>query len=111
VVPRGAIFASDRGDKFKVSADDDNPTNTPTLFGDINPQYPNIFATFSPQRLFAPIGTNKTKVRFFVPGTEDRATGIRDRAAHGQLEHTRSTSPAMRRVRSNGAARAGSRGV
>ena len=26
------------------------------------------------QRLFAPIGTTKTNVRFFVPGTEDRAT-------------------------------------
>jgi hypothetical protein len=74
VVPRGAVFASNKGDRFKVSADNDNPTNTPTLFGDINPQYSDIFATFSPQRLFAPIGTTKTNVRFFVPGTEDRAT-------------------------------------
>ena len=74
VVPRGAVFASSKGDKFKVSADNDNPTNTATLFGDINPQYSDIFATFSPQRLFAPIGTTKTNVRFFIPGTEDRAT-------------------------------------
>ena len=74
VVPRGAVFASNKGDEFKVSADNDNPTNTPTLFGDINRQYSDIFATFSPQRLFAPIGTTKTNVRFFVPGTEDRAT-------------------------------------
>lgn len=72
-VPRGAVFVS-KNNKFAVSADDDNPTNTPPRFADINPQYDDIFATFSPQRLFTPIGTNVMGVRFFVPGTNKPAT-------------------------------------
>jgi hypothetical protein len=74
VVPRGAVFATGKGDKFQVSADDDNPTNTEVRFGNINPQFDNIFATFSPQRLFTPLGTNTMTVKFFVPGTDKRAT-------------------------------------
>ncbi|GAA0906820.1 hypothetical protein [Virgisporangium aurantiacum] len=72
-VPRGAVFVS-KNNKFSVSADDDNPTNTPPRFADINPQYDDIFATFSPQRLFTPLGTNVMGVRFFVPGTNKPAT-------------------------------------
>jgi hypothetical protein len=74
VVPRGAVFASGAGNRFQVSADDDNPTGTAVRFGNINPQYDDIFATFSPQRLFTPLGTNKMTVKFFVPGTTNRAT-------------------------------------
>ncbi len=33
-----------------------------------NPTYADIFQTFSPLRLFTPIGSNLTEVRFFVPG-------------------------------------------
>ena len=40
-------------------------------FGEINPTYPDIFQTFSPPRLFAPIGSNVTDVFFTVPGTTD----------------------------------------
>jgi hypothetical protein len=32
-------------------------------------QYPRIFKTFSPERLFAPIGSNVVEMTFFVPGT------------------------------------------
>jgi hypothetical protein len=35
----------------------------------INPQYAALFAPFSPNRLFAPIGSNITDARFFIPGT------------------------------------------
>jgi hypothetical protein len=38
-----------------------------TLFN--NPDYSTIFSTFSPLRLFTPVGSNTTQVLFFVPGT------------------------------------------
>jgi hypothetical protein len=37
------------------------------LFG--NPSYAKIFRTFSPSRLFTPVGSNVTNVSFFIPGT------------------------------------------
>ncbi len=73
-VPRGAVFSSGAGSKFQVSADTDNPTHTPVRFGNLNTQYPNIFGTFSPQRLFTPLGTNHMSIRFFSPGTTTPAT-------------------------------------
>jgi hypothetical protein len=72
-VPRGAVFVS-KNNKFQVSADADNPTNTGVRFSNINGQYDDIFATFSPEKLFTPIGTNVMGIRFFVPGTETAAT-------------------------------------
>jgi hypothetical protein len=72
-VPRGAVFVS-KNNKFQVSADADNPTNTGVRFSNINSQYDDIFATFSPEKLFTPIGTNVMGVRFFVPGTKKAAT-------------------------------------
>jgi hypothetical protein len=74
VVPRGAVFATDKGSRFQVSADDDNPTNTAVRFANINGQFDDIFATFSPQKLFTPLDTNRMKVKFFIPGTQERAT-------------------------------------
>jgi len=34
-----------------------------------NPDYETIFSTFSPQRLFTPVGSTITEALFFVPGT------------------------------------------
>jgi hypothetical protein len=34
-----------------------------------NPTYATIFSTFSPSRLFTPVGSNITEALFFVPGT------------------------------------------
>jgi hypothetical protein len=34
-----------------------------------NPTYANIFVPFSQRRLFTPVGSNITNVRFFIPGT------------------------------------------
>lgn len=73
-VPRGAVFSNNAGNRFQVSADSANPTNTPVRFGNINPQYPNIFGTFSEQRLFTPVGTTQTRIHFFEPGTTSPAT-------------------------------------
>ncbi len=73
-VARGAVFSSGAGSRFQVSADADNPTHTPVRFGNLNAQYPNIFGTFSPERLFTPLGTNRMSVRFFEPGSNRPAT-------------------------------------
>jgi len=45
------------------------PSGLATLF--VNPTYANIFSTFSPLRLFSPIDSNVSKVRFFLPGGGD----------------------------------------
>ena len=66
--PRGVVFSTP-GTAFQVSAKNGNPTLTPVSFGNINPTYPNTFQTFSPERLFSPIGSNITEMTFFVPGT------------------------------------------
>lgn len=70
--PRGVIFATS-GQGFQVSANSSNPTHTPVRFGNINPAFPNIFSTFSPQRLFSALGSDVVEVQFFVPGTNIRA--------------------------------------
>ncbi len=64
---RGAVFTTP-GTGFEISG---QPTPE---FGDINPQYPNIFQTFSSPRLFSPLGSTITNVFFFVPGTNTPAT-------------------------------------
>jgi hypothetical protein len=59
---RGANFTT-RGTGF-VQAPLDGLAAT---FG--NPSYATIFQAFSPVRLFSPIGSNRTNVEFFVPGS------------------------------------------
>jgi len=39
-----------------------------------NPDYANIFSTFSPLRLFTPVGSKITEGQFFVPGTNGANT-------------------------------------
>ena len=71
--PRGAVFFTS-GTAFRVSANSVNPTNTPVRFGSIHNQFPQLFSTFSPQRLFTAIDSDITDVHFFVPGTSTAAT-------------------------------------
>ncbi|MFC7532926.1 hypothetical protein [Actinoplanes sp. GCM10030250] len=71
--PRGVVFSSSTN-RFQVSADSDNPTWTPVRFGNVNSQYPSIFGTFSAERLFTPVGTNRMIIKFFEPGTTKPAT-------------------------------------
>ena len=69
--PRGVTFST-AGTGFQVSAN--AASGTPVLFGNINATYPTRFQTFSPQRLFSPIGSTATDVLFFEPGTTNPAT-------------------------------------
>ena len=66
--PRGVVFTT-AGTGFQVSANAVNPTDTPVLFGNINPTYPSLFQTFSPQKLFTALGSKVLDVDFFVPGS------------------------------------------
>jgi hypothetical protein len=71
--PRGVVFFTP-GTGFEVSANTINPTNTPVRFGNIRANFPNIFSTFSPQRLFTALDSNLTEALFFIPGTIQSAT-------------------------------------
>jgi hypothetical protein len=64
--PRGVVFYTS-GTGFQVSAT--AASGTPVEFGNIDPNYPNFFRTFSPQRLFTALGSTITDVNFFNPGT------------------------------------------
>jgi hypothetical protein len=68
------IFLTTDGDGLMISADSDNPTGTLPRFGNINPQYVDIFKTFSEERLFSPVGSHIVNITFFVPGTNTPAT-------------------------------------
>lgn len=69
--PRGVVFSTP-GTGFQVSAT--AASGTPVNFGNINASYTSMFAPFSAQRLFTPIGSNITDVSFFVPGSTTAAT-------------------------------------
>jgi hypothetical protein len=71
--PRGVVFFTP-GTGFQVSADNDNPTNTPVEFGNFRPVVANHMATFSPQRLFTALNSTITEVLFFAAGTTQQAT-------------------------------------
>ena len=70
---RGIVLNTD-GEGLMVSADLDNPYGALPRFGNINPQYTDIFKTFSEEKLFSPIGSNIVVITFFVPGTNTPAT-------------------------------------
>jgi len=89
--PRGAVFSTP-GTSVRVSADDSNPTNTPVRFGDINPTYANTFKTFSPQRLFSPIGSNIVDLFFFVPGSSAPALSRGFGAVYTDVDTAQNTS-------------------
>jgi len=72
--PRGAVFFTPGSSGFQVSADDTNPTNTPVRFGNLNRVFPELFSTFSPQRLFVAVDSNIVETLFFVPGSNAGAT-------------------------------------
>jgi hypothetical protein len=43
-------------------------------FGNLNRQFPKLFRTFSPEKLFAPLGSNILEMTFTVPGSLEPAT-------------------------------------
>lgn len=64
--PRGVVLSTP-GSGFQVSAT--AASGTPIEFGNIDASYTQIFATFSPQRLFTALGSNIVDINFFLPGT------------------------------------------
>ena len=63
---RGALFTTTTSNPTTAFVQAP-PSGLATLFN--NPTYSTIFSTFSPPRLFTPIGSNITDVTFFVPGS------------------------------------------
>ena len=69
------VFLNTRGGQFTtpgIGLSQAPPSGGPqgglaALFN--NPTYGAIFSTFSPSRLFTPVGSNITEALFFVPGT------------------------------------------
>jgi len=70
---RGALLAAPGGTGVQVSANSNNPSGAAVRFGNTNPTYTRIFQTFSPERLFSPIGNNVVDLTFTVPGTQTPA--------------------------------------
>jgi len=63
-------FLSTRGAQFTtpgIGLSQATPSGLAVLFN--NPTYGTIFSTFSPFRLFTPVGSNVTEALFFLPGT------------------------------------------
>ena len=69
---RGVVLTTP-GTGLQVSARPGNPANIAPRFGNINSQYPRIFKSFSPERLFTPVGSNVVEMAFFVPGSRTPA--------------------------------------
>ena len=70
---RGIVLTTP-GEGLMVSANANNPSGTLPRFGNINPQYTDIFKAFSEEKLFSPIGSNLVVITFFVPGTNAPAS-------------------------------------
>jgi hypothetical protein len=74
----GALFSTP-GLGFQVSADDNDPADTPiddpdqVDFTNLNATYADDFAAFSPEKMFAPIGSNVTDQTFVLAGTNTPA--------------------------------------
>jgi hypothetical protein len=75
---RGALLSTP-GLGVQVSADDNDDNGSPDAdpdqvqFTNLNPTYEAEFAPFSPERLFAPIGSNVTETEFVIPGSDTQA--------------------------------------
>ncbi|HSD18842.1 MAG TPA: hypothetical protein VLC54_02305 [Anaeromyxobacter sp.] len=67
------------------------------LFG--NPTYGTIFSTFSPLRLFTPVGSNVTETLFFIPGTNgaDPATVSSFGAVFTDVDQPDGSGPGQKR--------------
>jgi len=73
------VFLNNRGSQYKTPglglsqapASGGLQGGLAVLFG--NPNYAKIFRTFSPSRLFTPVGSNVTEASFAVPGTNGTA--------------------------------------
>jgi hypothetical protein len=87
---RGAVLSTP-GTGVQVSADSLNPGQVPVRFGHINLTYTTIFKTFSPERLFSPVGSNIVDLRFYVPGTQQPALVRGFGAVYTDVDRTESS--------------------
>ena len=87
--PRGVVFSTP-GSGFQVSAD--AASGTPLNFGNINPGYATTFQPFSAERLFTPMLSTITDVRFFVPGQSASAFVSGFGVIFADVDHASSTS-------------------
>jgi hypothetical protein len=75
---RGALFTTP-GTGVQISGDDNDDAGSPDAdpdlveFANLNADYPGEFAPFSPERLFAPVGSNVTETEFVIPATDTEA--------------------------------------
>ena len=73
--PRGLILSTP-GTGLRVSGTL-GPPAVATLFGDVNANYPNQFAFFTPNKTFAANGSNRVICSFEVPTQSGTAAGVR----------------------------------
>lgn len=66
---RGLLISSP-GVKLQVSTKQDEAAQAAPLFGNLNANFPKIFAAFSPEKLFAPVQSTITDMTFVVAGTD-----------------------------------------
>ena len=70
-------FLNTRGARFTTPGtglSQATPAGLAVLFN--NPSYANIFTTFSPSRLFTPVGSNVTNGLFFIPGSNGNTPAV-----------------------------------
>ena len=86
---RGAVLSTP-GAGVQVSARPGNAAGILPRFGHLNAQYAEIFKTYSPERLFSPVGSNIADLTFFVPGSQTRAVSRGFGAVYTDIdtEHT-----------------------
>ncbi len=70
---RGLLISSP-GVKLQVSTKADESAQAAPLFGNLNANFPKLFISFSPEKLFAPVHSTVTELSFTVPGSDVRAT-------------------------------------
>jgi hypothetical protein len=71
------VFLNSRGARFTTKGtglSQATPAGLATLFA--NPGYETEFSTFSPLRLFTPVGSNVTEALFFIPGTNGATRAV-----------------------------------
>ena len=98
-------FLNTRGARFTTKGaglSQATPAGLATLFK--NTSYETIFSTFSPQRLFTPVGSNITEALFFVPGTAGAtpATVIGFGAVFTDVDESDGIGPRGRRANPRG---------
>lgn len=68
------LLISVPGNRLQVTTSVAEAGQAQPLFGNLNRAFPDLFQTFSPQKLFAPVSSTVTELTFVVPGSNTKAT-------------------------------------